>query len=180
MKSLKYILLIGVLCGGMASLAHADLSAPTLINLSNNSQQGELDAFRDFSGHQDAVECVIQSPGNETITNSFGTFTFTNSTVRNANGLFEVTVDFTMNPGHVVCGFITKNGHGNDVYAYTVTEDEGSSGTFTLEVPFGGALSHIDVFCCPGGTGVPDGGTTVMLLGAALGALGMARRYLSS
>ncbi len=27
--------------------------------------------------------------------------------------------------------------------------------------------------------GVPDGGTTVMLLGAALGALGMARRFLS-
>jgi hypothetical protein len=31
-----------------------------------------------------------------------------------------------------------------------------------------------------GGAGVPDGGTTVMLLGAALGALGMARRYLFS
>jgi hypothetical protein len=31
-----------------------------------------------------------------------------------------------------------------------------------------------------GGAGVPDGGTTVMLLGAALGALGMARRYLKS
>jgi hypothetical protein len=30
----------------------------------------------------------------------------------------------------------------------------------------------------PGGQGVPDGGTTVMLLGAALGALGMARRFL--
>ena len=29
-------------------------------------------------------------------------------------------------------------------------------------------------------TSVPDGGATVMLLGAALGALGMARRYLSS
>lgn len=29
-------------------------------------------------------------------------------------------------------------------------------------------------------TGVPDGGATVMLLGAALGALGMARRYLFS
>ena len=27
---------------------------------------------------------------------------------------------------------------------------------------------------------VPDGGTTVMLLGAALGALGMARRFLRS
>ena len=29
----------------------------------------------------------------------------------------------------------------------------------------------------PGGAGAPDGGTTVMLLGAALGALGMARRF---
>jgi VPDSG-CTERM motif len=30
----------------------------------------------------------------------------------------------------------------------------------------------------PGTPGVPDGGTTVMLLGAALGSLGMARRFL--
>src|SRR6266705_5990042 len=30
------------------------------------------------------------------------------------------------------------------------------------------------------GAGVPDGGTTVMLLGAALGALGLARRYIMS
>jgi hypothetical protein len=32
----------------------------------------------------------------------------------------------------------------------------------------------------PGGTSVPDGGTTVMLLGAALSALGIARRYIMS
>ena len=32
----------------------------------------------------------------------------------------------------------------------------------------------------PNGGTVPDGGTTVMLLGAALGALGMARRYIMS
>ena len=31
-----------------------------------------------------------------------------------------------------------------------------------------------------GGQGVPDGGATVMLLGAALGALGLVRRYLTS
>jgi VPDSG-CTERM motif len=35
-------------------------------------------------------------------------------------------------------------------------------------------------FLGPGGASLPDGGTTVMLLGAALGALGMARRYLKS
>jgi hypothetical protein len=30
----------------------------------------------------------------------------------------------------------------------------------------------------PASVSVPDGGTTIMLLGAALGALGMARRFL--
>jgi hypothetical protein len=35
-------------------------------------------------------------------------------------------------------------------------------------------------FASNGGTTVPDGGTTVMLLGAALGALGMARRFIMS
>src|SRR5947209_5423010 len=33
-------------------------------------------------------------------------------------------------------------------------------------------------FAANGGSTVPDGGTTVMLLGAALGALGMARRFI--
>ncbi len=46
----------------------------------------------------------------------------------------------------------------------------GSREIITIPSPGGG----------PGGVGggVPDGGTTVMLLGAALGALGMARRYI--
>jgi len=42
---------------------------------------------------------------------------------------------------------------------------------------FGHGLSGWALFTAPGGA-VPDGGTTVMLLGAALGALGMARRFL--
>lgn len=42
-----------------------------------------------------------------------------------------------------------------------------------ITVPLPGGL--------PGsGTGVPDGGITAMLLGTALGALGMARRYITS
>ncbi len=40
-----------------------------------------------------------------------------------------------------------------------------------------GSLSSIRVFSSPG---VPDGGTTVMLLGAAFCALGMARRFLKT
>jgi VPDSG-CTERM exosortase interaction domain len=55
------------------------------------------------------------------------------------------------------------------------------SGMITIPGSAGGyGLSGWTLFG-PGGTpGVPDGGTTVMLLGAALGALGMARRYLKS
>jgi len=41
----------------------------------------------------------------------------------------------------------------------------------------GGAVTG---FAGENGGSVPDGGTTVMLLGAALGALGMARRFLMS
>ena len=178
--NIKYLVLIGVLCGGMASLAHATLTGPVAQTLANNGQGTETTAFRNFSGHQDAEMCVVQSPGNETITNSFGTFTFTNLPFNPVTGHFEVEVNFTMNPGNVVCGFLTKNGAGRLVFLYTVSEDQGGHNDFILEVPSTGALSHIDVFCCPGGVTTPDGGTTVMLLGAALGALGMARRFLKS
>ena len=50
-----------------------------------------------------------------------------------------------------------------------------------VKIPFnalGHDISHWSLF--GPGSGVPDGGTTVMLLGAALGSLGMARRFLRS
>ena len=54
------------------------------------------------------------------------------------------------------------------------------SGTITIPATAGGyGLSGWTLFTT-GGQGVPDGGTTVMLLGAALSALGMARRYIKS
>jgi hypothetical protein len=52
------------------------------------------------------------------------------------------------------------------------------SGIITIPATAGGyGLSGWTLFT-GGGNGVPDGGTTVMLLGAALGSLGMARRFL--
>ena len=52
------------------------------------------------------------------------------------------------------------------------------SGIITIPATAGGyGLSGWTLFG-PGGQGVPDGGTTAMLLGAALGALGMTRRFL--
>jgi hypothetical protein len=53
------------------------------------------------------------------------------------------------------------------------------SGTITIPDSAGGyGLSGWTLFGSAGS--VPDGGTTVMLLGAALGALGMARRFLKA
>jgi hypothetical protein len=53
------------------------------------------------------------------------------------------------------------------------------SGNITIPATAGGyGLSGWTLFGSAGS--VPDGGTTVMLLGAALGVLGMARRYLMS
>ena len=62
-----------------------------------------------------------------------------------------------------------------------VWDISGLTGTITIpgDGPLGYGLSGWILFN-PEGTppGVPDAGTTVMLLGAALGALGMARRFL--
>ena len=53
--------------------------------------------------------------------------------------------------------------------------------TGTIRIPQLGPQGHglsVWILFGPGTPGVPDGGTTVMLLGAALGALGIARRYI--
>jgi len=55
------------------------------------------------------------------------------------------------------------------------------SGVITIPATAGGyGLSGWTLFTGGGPQGAPDGGTTVMLLGTALGALGMARRYIKS
>jgi len=91
--------------------------------------------------------------------------------------------------------------HASDFISFTLTNTSGTwaSDTTVLVANNQGvfAAAHIFVtttiggvnasnsalvtgFAANGGSTVPDGGTTVMLLGAALGALGMARRFLMS
>jgi len=86
--------------------------------------------------------------------------------------------------GFVLDGMLLKDGVSsprNQLYRfYGVSADETliGSGTVTFDNPVKN-ISHLTFFGSPGGA-VPDGGTTVMLLGAALGALGVMRRYLTS
>ena len=88
-------------------------------------------------------------------------------------------------------------GHSSDSITFTLTNTSGSwaNAMAVLLANSGGSLAASHIFVALDGTiyvnlnatgyasnggQVPDGGTTVMLLGAALGALGMARRFLRS
>ena len=84
--------------------------------------------------------------------------------------------------GFTLDGVLIKDGRiqgSGELYRfYGVSADETliGSGTVTFDNPIRD-ISHISFFGSPGGS-VPDGGATVMLLGAGLGALGVVRRYL--
>ena len=85
--------------------------------------------------------------------------------------------------GFTLDGVLIKDGAVNQQQLYRfygVSADEAlvGSGTVTFDDPVRG-ISHLSFFGSPG-QGVPDGGATVMMLGAGLAALGMVRRYLKS
>jgi hypothetical protein len=84
---------------------------------------------------------------------------------------------FTLDGVLIKDGRVQGKGHIYRFYGVSADEALVGSGTVTFDNPVRD-ISHITFFGSPGGNGVPDGGTTVMLLGAALGSLGMARRFL--
>jgi hypothetical protein len=169
---LKYLALIGALCVGLTTLARATVTDLGEHDLANNGDATELAGFIDAGGDPDATLCFKSvEPGS---TDFGGSIDFS----VNQDNTLHVTWDMT-GTGHLVCGFLTKDGAGNLVHIYSVAADQGLTGSADLIVPGNGAsaLSHLDVFCCVGGA-VPDSGTTAMLLGGALTGLGVVRRYL--
>ena len=186
MKSLKYSFLLGLLCMGVASLAQATLSAPSTFTnqeIGNQNPDTVLAFFQEQFDMPDATTCFRGDADEEgNITGTFdldggGTITFFNTSDNAVMVAFDLT-----GTGHVICGFeIFGGGSAN---FYTVTADEGvvsdPNNLFIIHTPEnnGGqlpAISHIQVFCCPG---VPDSGTAAMLLGGALAGLGLMGRYL--
>lgn len=190
MRSLKITALAFTLCAVAASLAHAELSGPTTVSnqdIGNQDPDTVLAYFQSHFGMPDASTCFRgDADGSGNITGTYdlsggGTISFQNTS---DNGVI-VNFDLT-GTGQVICGFeIFGGGSAN---FYTVTADEGVVGTndtFVIHTPEnnGGqlpAISHIQVFCCPGGTSVPDSGMTAMLLGSALTGLGVVRRFWKS
>jgi hypothetical protein len=101
----------------------------------------------------------------------------------------------TNNFGSLPTAVFALNGTGTNIslgtglYSYLFAQYSGSSFVWyvgnlsgNVQIPLvttGGLLVGWTLFSA-GGQGVPEGGTTVMLLGAALGALGTARRFLKA
>lgn len=108
-------------------------------------------------------------------TNLFGSLP-TASAVGAVSGT-GVTIDLNAIGGTFTYLFAKYDG-GNDLSQ--VWNISGLTGVITIPAdgPLGHGLSGWILFGPTGG--VPDGGTTAMLLGAALGALGIARRFLRS
>jgi VPDSG-CTERM motif len=123
-----------------------------------------------------------------------GSGTFSGQTITRSNNTFASLPNavFNQNDPNAQGTTTSVNLGAGGLYTYLFAKYDGQndnslvwyvgnlSGMITIPQngPLGHGLSGWILFGPGGGQGVPDGGTTVMLLGAALGALGMARRFL--
>ena len=142
------------------------------------------------TAHADFINFLITMGTNTTVTHDFGgsegiqtfyrtTNTFGSLPTASDTGAVSgtgTTIDLNA-LGTFTYLFAKYDGQNDNSVVWNIA---GLTGVITIPAdgPLGYGLSGWILFG-PTGT-VPDGGTTVMLLGAALGALGMARRYLKS
>jgi hypothetical protein len=176
MNKLKYLTAVLIAVAGLGlQQAQATFTQPP-DQFTTPGPIGNPTAERDFLIARGSIDecCQFISKFEGAGSNQFFTVT-----VVSAN-TWHITWDFT-GTNLTFCGALIKDGAVDQQQLYRfygVTPDElqFGAGDVTFDNPVRG-ISHISLFwgnCA----GVPDGGTTVMLLGAALGALGMARRFL--
>jgi hypothetical protein len=160
------------------------------VSLSGNTATITFTAASNYSfGGAQAIDVNVNGAFTTgTITdNGAGTFSFAGSNQVDGFGVFNLTIDASdgfPDSATVVQFTITANSPGqwsdaSQVLAFnTFTQNGGPfDAAAHIFVPQPGGTAATG-FAAENASGVPDGGTTVMLLGAALSALGMARRFL--
>src|SRR4029077_21026280 len=122
------------------------------------------------SGH------VIIGPHNVLVTRSTNDFGQLRGPATLALRGTDTTVNLGLTGEHMTTSLHITVGPGG---GFAEVWDVGNlSGNISIHsIGFGHGLSGWALFTAAGGGRVPDGGTTSMLLGAALGALGMVRRF---
>jgi hypothetical protein len=178
MNKLKYLAAVLIAVAGLGlQQAQAHLLDPQQFFLDNPLGSGQEE--RDFLVNNNFIDASCQfftkvEAEQVPFSNQFISVTGSGNT-------WTITWDFT-GTGLTLCGVLIKDGAVDQQQLYRfygVSDDElvTGAGTVTFDDPVRD-ISHISFFVSS--AGVPDGGATVMLLGAALGALGIARRFLKS
>jgi len=203
MKKLKYIapILIAVACLGFQQ-AKADFVDYTL---TTSNSPGTLGTGPFGTVHVDLTAGVatitfLAAPGYLFVDGgsvavnvnasswTIGNFTSNGETVFNDGsgnedgfGSFNQKVSMQdSSNGASIISFTLTNGSGTWLSAANVLAFNGNNWKVAAHIQIQNGTGNTGFAAGPSGGTVPDGGTTVMLLGAALGALGMARRYLFS
>ena len=183
MNKLKYLTAVLIAVAGLGlQQAQAHLLAP--VQFTTASPIGNGAAENTYLQGQGLLPGTSQFLGKFEDGGGFENGAINISQFVTINQLSGNTWDISWNltgSGFTLDGVLIKDGRagGGELYRfYGVSADETltGSGTVTFDNPIRD-ISHISFFGSPGGGQVPDGGTTVMLLGAALGSLGMARRF---
>jgi VPDSG-CTERM motif len=173
--SRKLIMLSAAICAVM--LACSQNASALNLTVGNNQYLGQIIPGTD--GNAERTAYVNNMIG----MNLGGAGLFMNQAFKRSTNNFGAlpTAVFALN------GTGTNISLGSGLYSYLFARYSGVSHVWyvgnlsgNVQIPSlagGGLLMGWTLFSA-GGQGVPDGGTTVMLLGAALVALGMARRFL--
>jgi len=175
MKALKYTILTVALASGLALTANADLILSTFGDIpkngtgisGGNSDNRDNNFFRLTTYLAAHPSFSIGTPVNSPEDPGVNTFNAPSGPV-DLTGFLYAVVHYGVGDGGV-------SGSGGGVAFFQITNN---SDTFpqTGSGPNGfGGISRVDLF---GGTRIPDGGATVMLLGGTLAGLGLLRRYL--
>jgi hypothetical protein len=183
MNKLKYIAAILIAVAGLGlQQAQAHLLDPTQFTTPDpiGNPASETQYLKDNNFLPDSSMFLFKEDKDGNQEGSFGSFfTITKTTASSWSITWNLTGGFTLD------GVLIKDGseagsNGDQLYRfYGVSADEltAGAGIVAFDDPVKG-ISHIGFLGSEGGNGVPDGGSTVMLLGAALGSLGMVRRFL--
>ena len=187
----KVVLLWGIGCAVLLASAKDANAYPVSLPPSINLAIGDQHELGLVQGNIPNGNGVRRNYVNHLVGMALGTHD-----VAFGNDFFRSNNSFSPLPQAVLAGLVNGTGTtinlGSGLYTYLFANYSGQQrdgvGSNFAEVWYVGNLTGVItipgaglsewMLFGPGVPGVPDGGTTVMLLGAALGALGMVRRFL--
>jgi hypothetical protein len=183
MKTITKLSLATVLALGMTFSAQALSITPATANIAtgNQTSQSQINtAIAPLIGS--ATELYKQNVGGPEVGSLAGSYT----TTFNNTPLDPADATITYNGGSIVgptAYLLVKDGNQTPAWYLFDLTALGWDGIDTLNLtdfwPANGAISHVTLYGTTGpGTSVPDAGSTLALLGCAIGSIGLIRRKL--